>query len=132
MSMTDPVADLLTRIRNASMVRHKNVSVPHSVLKERIAMILKENGFVRDVSVEGDKPKQTILVTLKYATNNQEVIQGLERISKPGRRVYVQHDELKPIRSGMGVAILSTSKGIMSDSTARLEKCGGEWLANIW
>lgn len=131
MIMTDPIADMLTRIRNGLQARHATVEMPASKEKAAIAKILKNEGFITDYSVEGDV-KKTMTITLKYGPNNQKVINGLKRISKPGLRVYAKNDELPRVLGGLGVAIVSTSKGVMSDKTARAAGIGGEVLAYVW
>ena len=131
MVMTDPIADMLTRIRNANQRRHSDVIVPLSNTKKAIADVLKAAGYIRDFSIEGTAPKQDIKITLKYDKKNK-VIQGIKRISKPGLRVYANVNELPRVLSGLGIAIVSTSKGIMSDDQARKEKLGGEVLAYVW
>jgi small subunit ribosomal protein S8 len=129
---SDPVADLLTRIRNGSRAEHEKVDVPSSKLKVRIAEILKEEGFIKNYRVLDD-PKQGMLrVYLKYGPANEKVISGLVRVSKPGRRVYVTHDKVPSILAGMGVAIVSTSRGVCTDRDARKQKVGGEVLAYVW
>ena len=129
---SDPVADLLTRIRNGSRAEHEKVDVPSSKLKVRIAEILKEEGFIKNFRVLDD-PKQGMLrVYLKYGPANEKVISGLVRVSKPGRRVYVTHDKIPSILAGMGVAIVSTSRGVCTDRDARKQKVGGEVLAYVW
>jgi small subunit ribosomal protein S8 len=129
---SDPVADLLTRIRNGSRAEHEKVDVPSSKVKVRIAEILKEEGFIKNYRVLDD-PKQGMLrVYLKYGPANEKVISGLVRVSKPGRRVYVTHDKVPSILAGMGVAIVSTSRGICTDRDARKQKVGGEVLAYVW
>lgn len=132
MVMTDPIADMLTRIRNANLVRHEKVEVPASKLKKEIARILKEEGFVRDVEFIDDNKQGIIRLFLKYGPNNERVITGLKRISKPGLRVYAKHDEIPKVLGGLGVAILSTSAGVMTDKQARQAHVGGEVLAYIW
>lgn len=132
MSMTDPIADFLTRIRNANMVRHETVEVPASKIKGDIAEILKREGFVRDVEYIEDDKQGIIRVFLKYGQDNQRVITGLKRISKPGLRSYVKADAVPKVLNGLGIAIISTSKGIMTDKEARKQNIGGEVLAYIW
>jgi small subunit ribosomal protein S8 len=127
--VTDPIADMLTRIRNANQMRYKNVDVPASKIKIEIARILKEEGFIKDFKVEKDN---NLVIVLKYGQNKEKVINGLKRISKPGLRVYAKVDEIPKVLNGLGVAIISTSKGIMTDKNARQEKVGGEVLAYIW
>jgi len=128
--MHDPVSDLLTRIRNAGMARHPKVAIPHSKLKASVAMILKSEGYVSDVSVEGSNPKQ-IIVALKY-NGRQPVIVGLRQISTPGLRRYVRSTEIPRVLGGMGVAIVSTPKGVMTGSEARKANLGGELVCYVW
>jgi len=129
--MTDPIADLLTRIRNANKMHHEKVSIPSSTLKLNILKVLKEEGFITDYVVIEDNKQNTIEVTLKY-NNNEAVIKGLRRISKPGLRKYTDVDNLPKVLHGLGIAIISTSKGVMTDSEARKQKVGGEVLAYVW
>jgi small subunit ribosomal protein S8 len=128
--MTDPVSDMLSRIRNAAMARHERTHVPASKLKRHIAEILKAEGYIADVR-DGDEP-HTITIVLKYGRDRQCAIDGIRRVSRPGRRVYVGHDDIPRVLSGMGVAILSTSRGVMSDREARKQKVGGELLCEVW
>ena len=129
--MTDPVSDMLTRIRNAAMARHERTQVPASQLKKHIAEILKAEGFIADVrDSEGDPRSLTIV--LKYGRDRTSAIDGIKRVSRPGRRVYVRHDHIPRVLSGMGVAILSTSRGVMSDKEARRQKVGGELICEVW
>jgi len=128
--MTDPVSDMLTRIRNAALARHERTLVPASQLKKHIAEILKSEGFIADVRQEEDPRHLTIV--LKYGRDRTSAIDGIKRVSRPGRRVYVRHDRIPRVLSGMGVAILSTSRGIMSDKEARRQKVGGELLCEVW
>ncbi len=130
--MTDPIADMLTRIRNANMVRHSTVLVPASNVKRSIAEILKREGFIKDYEVIKDQKQGIIRIHLKYGQNNQRIISGLKRISKPGLRVYVSKDELPKVLGGLGIAIISTSRGVMTDREARKIGCGGEVLCYIW
>ncbi len=130
--MTDPIADMLTRIRNANMVRHSTVQIPASNLKRSIAEILKQEGFIKDYEVIKDQKQGIIRIHLKYGQNNQRIISGLKRISKPGLRVYVNKDELPKVLGGLGIAIISTSRGVMTDREARKIGCGGEVLCYIW
>jgi len=130
--MTDPIADMLTRIRNANQMRDKEVEVPASKMKLEIAKILKDEGFVTDYKVKKNDKQDVIVITLKYAQNKTRVITGLRRISKPGLRVYVKADEVPRVLNGLGIAIISTSKGIMTDKNARANSLGGEVLAYIW
>lgn len=129
--MTDPIADMFTRIRNANAKRKKTVSMPASVVKLGIANILKEEGYVADVKLVQGKPSSTLTLTLKYGEYGEFVITSIERISKPGRRVYAKADELKPILRGMGIQVLSTPKGILSDRSARKANLGGEVLCKV-
>ncbi len=131
MSITDPIADMLTRIRNANQARHETVDIPASKEKIAIAKILKEEGFIVDYNVSGDV-KKNITVQLKYTADNEKIISGLKRISKPGLRVYAKVDAMPRVLNGMGIAIISTSAGIMSDKTARSKHMGGEVLAYVW
>ena len=124
--VTDTIADMLTRIRNANQMRYEEVKVPASNIKKEIARILKEEGFIED-NTQG-----TITIKLKYADKKERVITGLKRISKPGLRVYAKNDEVPKVLNGLGIAIISTSKGIMTDKQARKENIGGEVLAYIW
>ncbi len=132
MTMTDPIADMLTRIRNANMVRHEKLEVPASNLKKEIADILKREGFIRDYEYVSDDKQGVLRVFLKYGPNNERVITGLKRISKPGLRVYAKADELPKVLNGLGVAVVSTSKGVLTDKEAREQAVGGEVLAYIW
>ena len=129
--MTDPVSDMLSRIRNAAMARHERTHVPASQLKMHIAEILKLEGFIADVRPTEDNPR-TITIVLKYGRDRSSAIDGIRRVSRPGRRVYVRHDHIPRVLSGMGVAILSTSHGVMSDREARRLKLGGELLCEVW
>ena len=129
--MTDPIADMLTRIKNANAMRHETVTVPSSMVKSAILEVLKNEGFITDYSVSADLKSETT-ITLKYTENNQRVIRGLKRISKPSLHVYSKAEELPKVLNGLGVAIISTSQGIMSDKEARKQKIGGEVLAYVW
>jgi small subunit ribosomal protein S8 len=130
--MTDPIADMLTRIRNAALARHDRTEVPASRLKEAVAQILKSEGFIADVRPsEGDGPKKLTIV-LKYGRDRASAIDGVRRVSRPGRRVYVRHDRIPRVYSGLGISILSTSHGLMSDRDARRLKLGGELLCEVW
>lgn len=131
MIMTDPIADMLTRIRNALQQKHESVSMPASKEKQAIAKILKDEGFITDYSVEGDV-KKTLTITLKYAEDNKRVISGLRRISKPGLRVYAKVDNLPRVLNGLGIAIISTSNGMMTDREAKKNHLGGEVIAYVW
>ncbi|MGI6127770.1 MAG: 30S ribosomal protein S8 [Planifilum sp.] len=132
MVMTDPIADMLTRIRNANAVRHESVEIPASKIKRQIAEILKREGFIRDAEYIDDGKQGVIRIFLKYGPNNERVITGLKRISKPGLRVYAKSTEIPRVLRGLGIAILSTSKGVMTDKEARQARVGGEVLAYIW
>ncbi|WP_433746282.1 30S ribosomal protein S8 [Falsibacillus pallidus] len=132
MVMTDPIADLLTRIRNANMVRHEKLEVPASNIKKEVAEILKREGFVRDVEYIEDNKQGIIRIFLKYGSNNERVITGLKRISKPGLRVYAKANEVPKVLNGLGIAIVSTSNGVLSDKEARAKQVGGEVLAYVW
>ncbi len=132
MVMTDPIADMLTRIRNANMVRHESVELPASRIKREIAEILKREGFIRDAEYIEDNKQGILRIFLKYGSNNEKVITGLKRISKPGLRVYARSTEVPRVLRGLGIAILSTNKGIVTDKEARLQRVGGEVLAYIW
>jgi small subunit ribosomal protein S8 len=129
---SDPIADLLTRIRNASRAEHEKADVPNSRLKVRVCEILKDEGFIKNFRILEDKKQGTLRVYLKYGPANEKVISGLVRVSKPGRRVYVTHDKVPSILAGMGVAIVSTSRGVVTDREARRQKMGGEVLAYVW
>jgi small subunit ribosomal protein S8 len=129
---SDPIADLLTRIRNASRAEHEKVDIPSSRLKVRIAELLKDEGFIKNFRVLDDNKQGTLRVYLKYGAGNEKVISGLVRVSTPGRRVYVAHDRIPSILGGMGVALLSTSRGVFTDRVARKQKVGGEVLAYVW
>ena len=130
--VTDTIADMLTRIRNANAMRYTEVSVPASKLKEELARILKEEGFIEDYKIVKKDVQGTIVLTLKYGKNKERVITGLKRISKPGLRVYAQADELPKVLKGLGIAIISTSSGLMCDKKARKLGTGGEVLAYVW
>ena len=132
MVVTDPVADMLTRIRNANAMKYKEVSMPVSKTKTEIARILKEEGFIEDYKIRNDKPQKTLVLTLKYTNKKERVITGLKRISKPGLRVYTKSTDVPKVLNGFGIAIISTSKGIMTDKEARKQSLGGEVMAYIW
>ena len=132
MAMTDPIADMLTRIRNSNMVGHEKVDIPGSNIKRAIAEILKAEGYIRDAEFIPDNKQGTIRVHLKYGQNNQRIITGLKRISKPGLRVYAASDELPRVLGGLGIAIVSTSHGLMTDRQARQSNVGGEVLCYVW
>jgi len=129
---SDPIADLLTRIRNASRAEHEKVDIPASKLKVRIAELLKDEGFIKNYRVLEDAKQGTLRVYLKYGPGNEKMISGLVRVSTPGRRVYVTHDSIPSILAGMGLAIVSTSRGVVTDREARKQKVGGEVLAYVW
>ena len=132
MLVTDPIADMLTRIRNANTMRYKNVEVPASKMNLEIAKILKEEGFIEDFKSEKGDKENMLVLTLKYGPNKERVITGLKRISKPGLRVYAKVDEIPRVLNGLGIAIVSTPKGVMTDKKARQNCVGGEVLAYIW
>lgn len=132
MVVTDPIADLLTRIRNALTAKHETVSVPNSKMKKAIVDILVNEGFVKSAEVVGNDGKSDIVITLKYGAKNEKVITNLKRISKPGLRVYCGYEQLPKVLGGLGIAIVSTSKGVMTDKQARNNKIGGEVLAYVW
>ncbi|MDD2234404.1 MAG: 30S ribosomal protein S8 [Desulfitobacteriaceae bacterium] len=132
MSISDPIADLLTRIRNAGMVYHDKVELPASRVKRDICKLLKAEGFIKDVEYIADEKQGVLRLYLKYGANRERVITGLKRISRPGLRVYAKRDEIPKVLGGLGVAIVSTSKGIMSDKQARSAGLGGEVIAYIW
>jgi len=132
MSVTDPIADLLTRIRNANQMRYNEVVVPSSNIKLEIVKILKNEGYIANYKVEKDQVQDNIVITLKYGKNKERVISGLKRISKPGLRVYAKAEEIPTVLNGLGISIVSTSKGIMTGKEARKENLGGEVLAYIW
>lgn len=131
MNITDPIADMLTRIRNAVQARHEVVDIPASRVKVEVARILKQEGFIMDFGVNGDD-KKTLTVTLKYGPNNEKVISGIKRISKPGLRVYAEVDKLPRVLNGLGIAIISTSTGLLTDKDARKKHVGGEVVAYVW
>lgn len=130
--MTDPIADMLTRIRNASSAKHETVDIPASNMKKQIAQILVDEGYIKSYNVVDDGKQGIIKVFLKYGPNKTKVIQGMKRVSKPGLRIYVGSDEIPKVMRGLGVAIVSTSKGVMTDKAARKENVGGEVLAFVW
>ena len=132
MVVTDTIADMLTRIRNANGMRYQEVSIPASNLKVSLAKILKEEGFIEDYKVVNDNVQGTIELTLKYGQNKERVITGLKRISKPGLRVYAKAGEVPKVLNGLGIAVISTSHGVMTDKEARKENLGGEVLCYIW
>ena len=141
--MTDPIADMLTRIRNGALARHDRIEMPHSHLKEHIGQVLKGEGFIDDVRVNemSENPEagkgaikgaRTLTLVLRYGRDKSSAIDGIRRVSTPGRRVYVRHDRIPKVCSGMGVSILSTSRGVMTDKDARKQRVGGELLCEIW
>jgi small subunit ribosomal protein S8 len=135
MGMTDPVSDFLTRLRNAAKAQHQDVAIPASKLKTELARILKEQGYIEGYEVHAakdDRPGEELTVTLKYTEDRKPVITGLERVSRPGRRTYVDHAHIPRIQGGMGTAIISTSKGVMTGHDARIEGVGGEVVARVW
>ena len=132
MHITDPIADMLTRIRNANSAKHETVEIPASNMKKEISRILVDEGYIKSYEVIEDGKQGMIKLSLKYGPNKAKVLQGLERISKPGLRVYVSCEEMPKVMRGLGIAIVSTSKGIMTDKAARKAKVGGEVLAFVW
>ena len=132
MVMTDPIADMLTRIRNANQMRHEVVEMPASKMKREVLELLKREGFVRDVEYIEDNKQGVLRVALKYGKNNERVITGLKRISKPGLRVYVKNTEVPKVLNGLGISVISTSKGILTDKQARKENVGGEVICYVW
>ena len=132
MQITDVVADMLTRIRNANSAKHESVEIPASNLKKAIAQILLDEGYIKAYDVIDDGKQGTIKVTLKYGENKQRIIQGLRRVSKPGLRIYAASADLPKVKNGLGIAIVSTSKGLMTDKAARKQNIGGEVLCFVW
>ena len=132
MSMTDPIADLLTRIRNAQIAKHDRLDVPVSRLKVEIAKLLKDEGFIKNFRGIEAVPQGPLRIFLRYSTEGVPAISHLQRVSKPGRRLYAGWKDLKPVLDGLGISVLSTNKGLMSDRRARAEKVGGEVLCNVW
>ena len=130
--MTDPIADMLTRIRNGNNAKHDTVDIPASNIKKEVAQILEDEGFIKGFDVIEDGKQGIIRIELKYGQNNEKVISGIKRISKPGLRVYVKNDEIPRVLGGLGIAILSTSKGIKTDKDARREGVGGEVICYVW
>lgn len=130
--MTDPIADMLTRIRNGNDARHETVDIPASNMKKQIAQILLDEGYIEGYDVIEDNKQGIIRIKFKYAENNQRIISGIKKISKPGLRVYVNNNEIPKVLGGLGVAILSTSKGVMTDKEARKERVGGEVICYVW
>ena len=132
MTMTDPIADMLTRLRNANSVLHDKVEIPGSKIKKAIASVLKEEGFIKDFTFTENNKQGVLTLTLKYGPKREKVISGIKRISKPGLRMYAKHAELPKVLGGLGIAIISTSKGIMSDKQARKAGLGGKVIAYVW
>lgn len=132
MSMSDPLADMLTRLRNAVMVKFDSVQMPSSAIKVGVAKVLKEEGYIRDYHVKGDKVQDILSIELKYGPNKEAVITGLQRVSKPGLRKYAKVNEIPKVLDGFGIAIISTSKGIVTDKTARALNSGGEIICEVW
>ena len=130
--ITDPVSDMLARIRNGALARHDRVEMPHSNLKKHIAEVLKSEGYVDDVRESDGEGKKTLTLVLRYGRGKDSAIDGVRRVSAPGRRVYVRYDRIPRVRSGMGISILSTSRGVMTDRQAREQKVGGELLCEVW
>jgi small subunit ribosomal protein S8 len=130
--MTDPIADMLTRIRNSVLIKAEKVDIPASRLKVEIAKIMKEEGFIKSYKIIKDKKQGILRITLKYTQDNRPIVEGLKRISKPGRRVYVGKDEVPSVVGGMGIAVVTTPKGILTDKVCRREGVGGEVLCYIW
>lgn len=128
----DPIADMLTRLRNAGMARHEKVELPASKLKERVLKVLKDEGYIRDFEVVAEKPAPKLKVYLKYGPGRKKAITGIRQISKPGLRVYAQKDGIPRVLGGLGIAVVSTSKGIMTDRSAREQKLGGEVICYVW
>ena len=131
-AISDPIADMLTRIRNAILARHNSVVLPSSKIKVNIAQILREEGYIEDYSVQEQVPQNTLTIQLRYKRRNEAAIQGLKRVSRPGRRQYKDTRDLPKVRNGLGIAILSTSQGVMSDKQAREKHIGGEVLCYVW
>lgn len=132
MSMSDPIADMLTRIRNAAKAKLNSADIPGSKLKTEVARVLKNEGFVRNYKFIEDNKQGILRIYLKYGDDNSSAMLGLKRISKPSRRVYVRSDDVKPVLNGMGIAVLSTSSGVMTDKQARKKSVGGEVLCHVW
>ena len=132
MTMTDPIADFVTQIRNANDAKHANVEIPASNIKFEIAKILKEEGFIKNVDYINNDKQNVIKLDLKYGPNNEKIITGLKRISKPGLRIYAKSDEVPRVLNGLGIALISTSEGVVTDKVARARNIGGEVLAYVW
>lgn len=132
MNQTDPIGDMLTRLRNAIMARAEAVELPYSRIKDNMARLLKREGFIQDYTAEGGGSSKVLRLYMKFGPGHESVIRGLRRVSKPGLRRYVRATTLRPIKSGTGIAIVSTSRGLMTDREARQQNTGGEWLCTIW
>jgi small subunit ribosomal protein S8 len=130
--MTDPIADMLTRIRNGALARHERVEMPHSKLKEHVATVMRAEGYLDDVRTSESDEAKLLTLVLRYGRDRESAIDGLRRVSTPGRRVYVRHDRINRVCSGMGISILSTSRGVMTDREARKQRVGGELLCEVW
>ena len=130
--MTDPIADMLTRIRNALMAKHDKVNIPVSKVKTDIAILLKEEGYIKNYKLIKNKKQGIIRVYLKYDNDNNNIIQGIQRISKPGNRIYVSKNNIPKVLNGLGIALISTSRGVLSDRTCRKEGIGGEVIGHVW
>ncbi len=130
--MSDPISDMLARIRNGGLARHDRVEMPHSVLKQNVAEVLKSEGFIDDVRVSEGEGRKTLTLVLRYSREKASAVDGIRRVSAPGRRVYVRFDRIPRVRSGMGISILSTSRGVMADKQAREQRVGGELLCEVW
>ncbi len=132
MGMTDPIADMLTRIRNAGMARHPKLDMPSSNIKEAVANVLKDLGYIKNVKIASDNKQGILRIYLKYDADNKPIINEIQRVSTPGRRVYVGKDEIPQVKNGLGCSILSTSKGVLSDAAARTSEVGGEVICTVW
>jgi small subunit ribosomal protein S8 len=132
MAMSDPIADLLTRMRNALTTRQDRVDVPASRLKEQVCAVLKAEGYIDGYKLVENGPKKTLQISLRYLADQRPVLQGMRRVSKPSLRVYIGYDEIRPVRSGLGISILSTSKGVITGKQARADRVGGEVLCEVW
>jgi small subunit ribosomal protein S8 len=132
MGMTDPIADLLTRVRNAGIARHPKLDMPASTIKQAIANVLREQGYIKNLKVSPDDKQGILRIYLKYDTNNVPIIHEIKRVSTPGRRVYVGKDEIPKVKNGLGCAIISTSKGVMHGEAAREAQVGGEFICTVW
>jgi small subunit ribosomal protein S8 len=130
--MTDPIADMLTRIRNGALAHHDRVEMPHSRLKEHVATVMRAEGYLDDVRTSESEDPKVLTLVLRYGRDRESAIDGLRRVSTPGRRVYVRHDRIDRVCSGMGISILSTSRGVMTDREARRQRVGGELLCEVW